>query len=228
MQDIATRGFLVSLGRRSRIRVVSEGVREGAAEVPVPKAYALLQAEVVRAGRVTLTRAGLDALCAKVGTAWDFPLSCGGAGRPLGLPRRRLRGRAPLPPSWYNSCCVVLRCVKERPPLFGVAGCQQAATLTFIPNRELLGIWAKVLRLPNAIPTAVISRSRSFLGRFCYTDISVNPSRCTEQPTRRTRRSSCAPCWRTVGYNAWSRMDWFSLLTRCARHCTVVHDCMAP
>lgn len=68
MQDVATRGFLVSLGGRSRIRVVSEGVRERAAEVPAPEAYALLQAEVVRAGRVTLTRAGLDALCTKVRT----------------------------------------------------------------------------------------------------------------------------------------------------------------
>eukprot|EP00752_Nemacystus_decipiens_P011029 g9799.t1 len=66
MQDVAIRGFLVSLGGRSRIRVVSEGVQERTAEVPAPKAYALLQAEVVRAGRVTLTRAGLDDLCAKV------------------------------------------------------------------------------------------------------------------------------------------------------------------
>lgn len=66
MQDVATRGFLVSLGGRSRIRVVSEGVRERAVGVPSPKAYELLQAEVVRAGRVTLTRAGLEVLCAKV------------------------------------------------------------------------------------------------------------------------------------------------------------------
>lgn len=73
MQDVAMRGFLVSLGGRSRVRVVSEGVRERAAEVPSPEAYALLQAEVIRAGRVTLTRAGLDALGTKVRTRFsDF------------------------------------------------------------------------------------------------------------------------------------------------------------
>ncbi len=70
MQDVATRGFLISLGGRSRIRVVSDGIAgERAIEVPAPEAYALLQTEIVRAGRVTLTRAELDDLCAKVGNA---------------------------------------------------------------------------------------------------------------------------------------------------------------
>lgn len=68
MADVASRGLLISLGGRSRIRVLSEG--EGgdssAKEVPEPEVYALVQAEVIRSGRVTLTRDGLDALCAEV------------------------------------------------------------------------------------------------------------------------------------------------------------------
>ena len=68
MQDVATRGFLISLGGRSRIRVLSEGRGERVIEVPAPEAYALLQAQIVQAGRVTLTRAELDDLCAKVGS----------------------------------------------------------------------------------------------------------------------------------------------------------------
>ncbi|CAM9563566.1 unnamed protein product, partial [Hapterophycus canaliculatus] len=67
MADVATRGLLVSLGGRSRIRVVSGGGDAvDATEVPAPEIYALVQAEIVRAGRVTLPRRSLDALCAKV------------------------------------------------------------------------------------------------------------------------------------------------------------------
>lgn len=67
MADIATRGLLVSLGGRSRVRVVSSGGSDHhAAEVPEPEVYTLIQAEIVRAGRVTLTRDSLDELCAKV------------------------------------------------------------------------------------------------------------------------------------------------------------------
>lgn len=67
MADIATRGLLVSLGGRSRIRVLSSGGGDHhATEVPEPEVYTLIQAEVVQAGRVTLTRDSLDELCAKV------------------------------------------------------------------------------------------------------------------------------------------------------------------
>lgn len=77
MQDVATRGFLISLGGRSRIRVVSDGiVGERVIEVPAPEAYARLQTEIVRAGRVTLTRAELDGLCAKVGNRSIKPRLC--------------------------------------------------------------------------------------------------------------------------------------------------------
>lgn len=78
MADVATRGLLVSLGGRSRIRVLSDGGdTTGATEVPSPEIYALVQAEIVRAGRVTLPRKSLDALCAKVthsaGSRWSWP-----------------------------------------------------------------------------------------------------------------------------------------------------------
>ncbi|CAM9820514.1 unnamed protein product [Ectocarpus sp. 6 AP-2014] len=67
MADIATRGLLVSLGGRSRIRVLSSGGGDHhATEVPEPEVYTLIQAEVVQAGRVTLTRDSLDELCAKM------------------------------------------------------------------------------------------------------------------------------------------------------------------
>lgn len=67
MADVASRGMLISLGGRSRIRVLSEGGDSSAKEVPSPEVYALVQAEVIRSGRVTLTRDGLDALCSEVG-----------------------------------------------------------------------------------------------------------------------------------------------------------------
>ncbi|CAM9713484.1 unnamed protein product, partial [Pylaiella littoralis] len=66
MADVARRGLLISLDGGSRIRVESGGVDHGATEVPQPEVYALVQAEIIRAGRVTLTRDGLDALCDNV------------------------------------------------------------------------------------------------------------------------------------------------------------------
>lgn len=63
MEDVAGHGLLVSLGGRPRIRIVSEGGDHSAEQVPAPETYALLKAKVVAAGRVTLTREELDALC---------------------------------------------------------------------------------------------------------------------------------------------------------------------
>lgn len=104
MADVAKRGLLISLGGRSRIRVVSEGGDYGATEVPQPEVYSLVQAEIVRAGRVTLTRDDLDALCAKVRNLLrSFEISRRGAGRqfsgadPGWLPCQGLRGMYPCP-----------------------------------------------------------------------------------------------------------------------------------
>ncbi|CAM9453517.1 unnamed protein product, partial [Laminaria digitata] len=66
MADVASRGLLISLGGRSRIRVLSEGGDSSAKEVPAPEVYALVQGEIIRSGRVTLTRDGLDAICSEV------------------------------------------------------------------------------------------------------------------------------------------------------------------
>lgn len=72
MADVASRGLLISLGGRSRIRVLSEGGDSSAKEVPAPEVYALVQAEIIRSGRVTLTRDELDALCFEVGQYYQF------------------------------------------------------------------------------------------------------------------------------------------------------------
>lgn len=78
LADVASRGMLISLGGRSRIRVLSEGGDSGAKEVPAPEVYALVQAEVIRSGRVTLTRDGLDALCSEVSeNAYNIILQTG-------------------------------------------------------------------------------------------------------------------------------------------------------
>lgn len=43
MADVANRGLLVSLGGRSRIRLVSDTEDQGAEEVPAPEMYLLLK-----------------------------------------------------------------------------------------------------------------------------------------------------------------------------------------
>lgn len=63
MEDVAGHGLLVSLGGRPRIRIVSESGDHCGEEVPAPETYALVKAEIVAAGRVTLLRQELDALC---------------------------------------------------------------------------------------------------------------------------------------------------------------------